>query len=563
MRFSTLAITTLVATTHPTQAQESPVAIEDYIHTDLNQLIYIPVLANDLTGHYTLPLSVRQVITNDVNGVDTSAQHGVCVLAPNHYGVLYEPDANYNGYDYCHYQVCDGRGPPFCDEAQITIHVGPHNESDSPTRKPTTSPTITSPSATTMPVAKNDSATLINNQQIIVNVLANDIRGDPDLPLSVRQIIANEPINTLHNALNGVCAVSPNRLSVIYTPNVGFVGTDSCQYEACDERGPSFCDVASITFTVAALAVTIEPTDVPTRKPTNLPTNIPTRNPTNKPTANPASVPVAINDFRTMTNTINASSLRINVLVNDVQGNPNFPLSVNSILTDADNDADSTNFPIALNGICAISQDHLAVLYTPNDGFDGIDRCAYRMCDSCGEAYCDEAVVQVTVDAPTPINKPTPRPTMSPTNFSAPSISNKPTRNPANPNSMPIAIKDSVTLDVNQVVRVAVLGNDILGDAAYAPLRVLRIVQNDFNALHNALNGLCTVSGNRLAVVYTPNAGFDGVDRCTYEMCDNRGEPCEYYILYCIFWCFIVFDILVLVFITMIMIMMIMCTHYY
>ena len=550
MRFSILAISALLSTNPSFTVAQQVDAIDDYIHTDLNQQIYIPVLDNDVKAESNMPLSVRQIITNAVDGVNNlhNAQNGVCDVAPNHFGVIYTPNANYNGYDYCTYEACDGRGPPHCDTAEITIHVGPHNDSEAPTVTPmptdfpTASPTVfISPSAVnTMPIARNDEATLANNEQVTVNVLKNDSRGDPNLPLSVRQVITNETenntpsVNTLHNALNGVCEVSEDHLSVTYTPNAGFVGSDSCQYQACDGRGPPFCDTAHITFTVTA---------APTPNPTRNPTPSPTPNPTTAPTVNPANVPVANDDSRTMTNTVPTSTLRINVLVNDDRGNAAFPLSVQSIITDADNEADNTNFPIALNGICTISQDHLAVNYTPNVGFDGVDRCAYRMCDSRGEPYCDTAIVQVTVNAPTPsspTNIPTRNPTMMPTNSPTvseePTISPKPTRSPTNSptpeNNMPVAVKDTVTLQVNEVVRVPVLQNDILGDADFAPLRVLQIVQNDFNALHNALNGVCIVSEDRLAVVYTPNVDFDGVDRCTYEMCDSRGEPCEYiYIL--------------------------------
>ncbi len=205
--------------------------------------------------------------------------------------------------------------------------------------------------------------------------------------------------------------------------------------------------------------------------------------------------------------------------MNDIRGNEIFPLSVKAIVEG------DISLPEALNGNCDLSEDHLAVVYTPFDGFDGVDRCAYRMCDSRGEPFCDNAVVTVFVREET--SKPTtPMPTSKPTIASP---THKPTGKPtALPMEIPVAVKDVVDMYVNEVVRVPVLDNDIQGNPNF-PLEVIQIVQNEFNALHNALNGVCIVAEDRVHVIYTPNEGFDGVDRCTYEMCDSRGSPCEYF----------------------------------
>jgi len=306
--------------------------------------------------------------------------------------------------------------------------------------------------------------------------------------------------------------VSPDHYAVLYTPDSNFVGTDSCVYEACDGRNSPFCDTATVYFTV--LAAIESPTSRPTMHPSSKPSHLPTQYPIPSPSAKPViSRPVAVNDYIVAdANT----PIRINVLDNDFQGDDRYPLSVNDILP-----------PQAANGVCEVSMDHLGVIYTPNSGFDGVDRCVYRMCDSRGEPFCDTATITITIRAeiPAPSPKPSSHFTHRPT-ISTPT--HKPTSHPsALPNNdFPVAVDDVVLMSSNEIARVAVLENDIQGSLMF-PLEVIQIIQNDFqiNSLHNALNGVCEVSIDRIHVIYTPNEDFDGVDECVYEMCDSRGSP--------------------------------------
>lgn len=90
------------------------------------------------------------------------------------------------------------------------------------------------------PTAIDDTATVVWNRETSIDVLAND---ESTLPLLVRQITTEvQPLTggnsrTLQAAQSGTCRVSTDNTTVIYTPDTGYEGLDSCGYEVCDNRG--------------------------------------------------------------------------------------------------------------------------------------------------------------------------------------------------------------------------------------------------------------------------------------------------------------------------------------
>merc|ERR1712157_609133 len=75
------------------------------------------------------------------------------------------------------------------------------------------------------------------------------------------------------------------------------------------------------------------------------------------------------------------------------------------------------------NGVCTTNNDGRTVLYTPNPGYVGLDRCGYTTCDSSDR--CRFGLVRIRVyvygsdECPItlePTLEPTPEPTPSPTN---------------------------------------------------------------------------------------------------------------------------------------------------
>jgi hypothetical protein len=93
------------------------------------------------------------------------------------------------------------------------------------------------------PVAQADSATTLEGTPVTIDVLAND--SDPD----------GDPIRISASSLPGNGTLTfPNGLTIIYTPNAGFTGTDGFTYHIVDGRG----GVAS-----ANVLVTVTPRNLP------------------------------------------------------------------------------------------------------------------------------------------------------------------------------------------------------------------------------------------------------------------------------------------------------------
>eukprot|EP00579_Thalassiosira_antarctica_P006795 CAMPEP_0201889690 /NCGR_PEP_ID=MMETSP0902-20130614/30609_1 /ASSEMBLY_ACC=CAM_ASM_000551 /TAXON_ID=420261 /ORGANISM="Thalassiosira antarctica, Strain CCMP982" /LENGTH=153 /DNA_ID=CAMNT_0048420343 /DNA_START=364 /DNA_END=825 /DNA_ORIENTATION=+ len=136
----------------------------------------------------------------------------------------------------------------------IEIPSGKLSQSSQPSQMPTPSPTpnpitpnpIYSPTITPNPtptladgpVARDDEVSISADGGLaFVLVLKNDTPA-PGEELTVKSITSD--------GSNGLCAISLD--SLVYVPNVGFVGTDSCVYEACDSVPE--CDTATLTIEV-------------------------------------------------------------------------------------------------------------------------------------------------------------------------------------------------------------------------------------------------------------------------------------------------------------------------
>ena len=114
-----------------------------------------------------------------------------------------------------------------------------------PTNPPVTQtqPPVPAPPGNT-PIARPDSASVLGIGDLaFVAVLANDTPAQGQT-LTVKSVTA---------ASNGDCSIGLDLLEVVYSPNPGFTGTDSCDYEACDAQPE--CDTATITFTVGTTRI--------------------------------------------------------------------------------------------------------------------------------------------------------------------------------------------------------------------------------------------------------------------------------------------------------------------
>ena len=275
-----------------------PVAADDTAFTGEDTAVTIDVLANDTDSDGGL-LSVLSV---DAAGNGTVSQNPDGTLT-------YTPDTGYVGADSFAYTVTDGQGGT--DTAIVTINVGGGNAP---------------------PVATDDAAAIAKDTAVTVDVLANDTDADSD----ALTVIAVSP------ASNGTVAENPDG-TLTYTPDFGFVGTDSFAYIVADGNGGT--DVAGVSINVSG---------------------------GNAP-------PVAADDAVT---TDTDTPVKIDVLAND---------------TDSDSDSlDILTVGAASNGTVSQNPDG-TLTYTPDSGFAGIDTFLYTAVDESGGT--DTATVTIDVNA--------------------------------------------------------------------------------------------------------------------------------------------------------------------
>ncbi len=155
-----------------------------------------------------------------------------------------------------------------------------------------------------------------------------------------------------------------------------------------------------------------------------------------------------------------------------------------SVMIDVqDNDSDPENDPLVtsitampVNGNASVISGD-SIYYTPNPGFVGNDTLLYQVCDPGG--LCTEATVVIAVEE---LNEP------------------------------PVALDDSTTTLEDQFVTIDVQVNDWdpNGDSINTVIAT------------PAVNGSVAVLDND-SILYTPDAGFNGLDQFVYNVCDTGG----------------------------------------
>jgi hypothetical protein len=172
----------------------------------------------------------------------------------------------------------------------------------------------------------------------------------------------------------------------------------------------------------------------------------------------------------------------------------NTPVDGNVLTNDYDTDGDSivvTTTPLPLTGPSVIGAmvtiDTVGnYTYTPATGFTGVDSFTYVICDDGIPSLCDTATVYITVIG-------------EPTTF----------------NDAPIAINDAYVTLVDVAIPGDVSNNDFDVDGDVLTFTTLTTPTN--GSLGTTFD---PVTG---AFVYTPNAGFVGIDTFYYTACDPSG----------------------------------------
>jgi gliding motility-associated-like protein len=274
-------------------------------------------------------------------------------------------------------------------------------------------------------------ATTTTGQPIGLNLSAgsSDPNGDP---------LTFIPINK--KVTGGTVIVNPDGSSTII-PDSGYTGPITFTYIACDVtviKLQPLCDTETVTVNVVALNSTLPPYANVDRATT------------------PLNTPVTLN-----------------ILAND--GSPNMP---NDKLT-------PTITQQGKNGTATIGPDGKMV-YTPNNGFKGVDTVYYKLCDTSLPVQCVNtmAIIDVTGDVE------------------------------AVPNNKVVAVDDYYSTNEDTPITFDVKLNDSDPDGdAIGPVTQLSTTSNG-KLVHNP-DGTFT---------YTPNPDFYGKDSFRYYICDN-GTP--------------------------------------
>ena len=294
-------------------ANVAPVAEDDSQSTPVNTAVSVPVLNNDHDPEGDI-LTITDVNTTDTNGTVTFDADGT---------VIFTPETDFIGTTTFTYTISDGNGGE--DTATVTI-------------------TITDPNdpASNSVAAVADSASTEMDTDVEIPVLVNDYDPEND-DFNVTDVNASSE--------HGGTIVDNGDGTVTYTPDTGFVGNDTFEYEITDENGNT--DIAIVTVTVVDPAADPVPNAVADAESTDI------------------DVPVTID-----------------VLDNDTHPNNN------------GEERNITAFTQPANGVVTLDDagtpgdpsDDLLV-YTPNPGFDGHDTFMYTITDSNG----DRALAAVTV----------------------------------------------------------------------------------------------------------------------------------------------------------------------
>jgi hypothetical protein len=235
----------------------------------------------------------------------------------------YTPNPNFNGTDTIVVSICDAGLPlpGVCVNDTIVVTVTPVNDA---------------------PNANSDNVFVQVNTSTPLVVLSNDTDAEG---------LNSGSVTIVTPPTNGTTIVDPVTGAITYSPNVGFIGSDTLIYQVCDNGSPVLCDTAIVIITVDVNYAPLANADSPA---------------TNEDT------PIVIN-----------------VLSNDTDPNNNIdPTSVVVVNTPS-------------NGTVSVDPITGAITYTPNTNYSGTDTLIYQVCDNGTPALCDTAMVVITVS---PVN---------------------------------------------------------------------------------------------------------------------------------------------------------------
>ncbi|MGA7934073.1 MAG: Ig-like domain-containing protein, partial [Kovacikia sp.] len=307
-----------------TPVNDAPIANPEAYQVASN----VPLGVNATNGVLTNDTDVDGPSLSAIAATTTTTNGGTVTLNADG-SFTYTPATGFSGIDSFTYQATDGSLSS--NPATVTLNVGPDIA-------PTAVDDSNSQYATTPGTPLNIPA--------IFGVLGND--SDPDGPT----LSAVAGVTTTAN--NGTVTLNADG-SFLYTPKVGFTGTDTFTYQATDSLRTS--NLATVTIAV-----------------------------------NTNALPVAVDDSNSAYRTSPGNSLTISslngVLQNDNDGGDGPGLSAVAAVSTTAN-----------NGTVTLNADG-SFLYTPKTGFSGTDTFTYRATDGIDVSNLATVTIAVSTNIP-------------------------------------------------------------------------------------------------------------------------------------------------------------------
>ena len=188
-------------------ANHAPVANADTAGTPQGQSVVVPVTANDVDIDGNISPSTVVVVSGPA--------HGTATVDPATGNVTYTPGSNFTGADTFAYRICDTGG--LCSSAQVIVTVTPVNHP---------------------PVANDETTTLPEGTPTSLVLTGMDPDGNP--------LTYHAVTSPSHGAIG---AFDPATGHLVYTPEPGYGGLDSFQFEVCDSLGA--CATAKVFLTIS------------------------------------------------------------------------------------------------------------------------------------------------------------------------------------------------------------------------------------------------------------------------------------------------------------------------
>jgi gliding motility-associated-like protein len=204
----------------------APVAQDDAVSTNEDTVISFNIVENDSDdGGLVLTTIDLDVLTPGIQNSRTVAG-GIFSVNPSGI-VTFTPTLNYNGIVSIRYTINDNEGAT-SNMATITVTVVSVNDA---------------------PVAVNDEVSMLEDQSVTINVLANDSDVDGTLDKSsVDLIVTTAEIEKTNQVPNGTFTVNSEGI-VTFTPNANYAGTVTSRYRVKDNDG-AWSNDATITVHV-------------------------------------------------------------------------------------------------------------------------------------------------------------------------------------------------------------------------------------------------------------------------------------------------------------------------